>query len=280
MPTRDPDLGRSPVLAMTADFVGCTDCYSIDGVSKLLPRVDRQMPCGWAGTDEQGPRRLMIVALNPGHPMWGGSEWHALDLVDESGCRRRDISLGHAGALLKFGTKLYVEPGPSANSLFHRRSVAYAKACLWLLGEKPEDWLRLCWFTDAFKCSTAQETKVRIPDEGFDSCGRHLRRELSEFTPELVVALGSAAARAANRALGRRGPSPGKKPAIVRFLHPSRWRKFDSPAHDRAFRDVASAFGIPISEQWDQLLRLRGHLQNGLSRHSVAREGAITLKTT
>jgi hypothetical protein len=195
-------------------------------------------PCGWAGTIEPTPKDLLVVALNPGHPI-GGDTWTALGLTE----RDTAISGKQAETITKQALTLYQQPVHGRNSVFHKRSRALAHTLLWLMdGSDPGEsvWTR-CWFTDAFKCATHREQGVAIPSNVLDACYEHLAREIDMCRPQLVVALG-------NQAFGQldRHNVSGR----VKFHHPSRgYARLQDSKHDAAFELSASILDVVNYDQ-------------------------------
>jgi uracil-DNA glycosylase len=240
-------------LDFTARAMKCTRCRRYP--STLLkkrgkPRMLTVTPAwypprGWAGAEGDHARVLMIVTLNPGAPQGAEKafvEWEGLG----SGCcsATEDIHRAHAAAVLKRCTDSYVSPPPGHDFIFHRRSVALARAALRALGRDDADWLRLTWFTDLYKCSTPSESSPEIPTSAIATCRPWLDEELALFRPSVVLALGGVVeAELTDAADG----AIQADPRVVPFPHPSpansgTWQKL--PRHVDRFDQIRNAAGM------------------------------------
>jgi len=197
----------------------------------------------------QAPVDIVLVALNPGAPLAG-----ELDVYAEGGISRDSVPATDEQAALISATclKQYSSPRRGANWIFHRKSVALARALLWLLdGSDPgrSPWTR-CWFTDALKCSTQREQGPEITDAAFDNCQPFLVRELNVFAPKLIVALGG-------RAFGRL--TALNRTNLVQFRHPSNGcPRLDADYHDQAFSRAAELLKVQLPRDF-RAVRARVH---------------------
>ncbi len=220
------------LLALTQQIAACRRCRDdqttfVGGRSVLDP--EWAPPRGWAGAT--GPDvDIVLVALNPGGPLMGELDHYASVGITEG---IQDVSPDQAEALATHCLDQYRAPRRGQNWLFHRKSVALARALLWLLdGRDPgvRPWER-CWFTDVFKCSTRSESSPQIKDAAFDACWPFLKAELAAAKPKLVVALGGAA----RVRLQQAGVHP-----LVSFRHPSNGcPQLDATFHDASFKEAA-----------------------------------------
>jgi uracil DNA glycosylase superfamily protein len=265
-----------PITDLTKEFMRCARCFEqgheVGGLSPLWP------PRGWAGPDTLTPPVLLVVSMNPGHPLQlapqHGAGWDELallrrhhllgDVLVDGGevvvRRRLAVTTQAARDVAAFCWKSYDTPTGARDHTFHRRSVAYARACLWLLGAEGDEWREHCWFTDAVKCSTSVETNVGVPDGAVTECRRHLVREIDMIRPAVILALGGDAKRAVDAAT-----VGGKvKPRVVQFLHPARWRKLTSDRQMLGFSTSGLTAGprTPDSPQFrSYLAQLQAELE-------------------
>jgi hypothetical protein len=138
----------------------------------------------------------MVVAFNPGAPM---PDERAL--YDREGFSAGSCTPEQATIILERCTSNYLRPEmqDKRDTVFHRKSVGLVRASLWLFGLRDIDdasWIDRCWFTDAFKCSTRDERRPKIPTKAMAACRRHLTAELAYFKPRVVLTLGGRAAAA------------------------------------------------------------------------------------
>jgi hypothetical protein len=262
-----------PVMSLTATFMRCAECFrapKAPGISPLWP------PRGWAGQSELRAPTVVVVSQNPGHPLRlpriHGPGWDETALLKSHGlllgadvegphvAARRSSQATRAAArdVLGICWRSYVEPTRSRDHLFHRRSVAYARACLWLLGVDG-DWKDHCWFTDVVKCSTTTEAKARLPARAIENCRSHLVSEIMAVRPSVVAVLGRAAFCPTIRALAE----AGSRATPIQLLHPARWHRLTSERQLNAFSGFPAADGrSPTSPAFRKLLNsLQGELR-------------------
>ncbi len=249
------------ILKMTTTFMQCAECFKnprVPGLSPLWP------PRGWAGQWSLKPPTVLMVSLNPGHPLMlapkHGPRWNETEILDRHGLdfrpgveeqevvsrRRTNVTFEAARDVLDICWRSYTDPTTAHDHLFHRRSVAYARACLWLLGVD-DDWRDHCWFTDVVKCSTIVETKTPLPRLAISNCRRHLVAEIEMVRPSVVAVLGQTALEPAQLALNE-----AKLPApTIQLLHPSRWRQLTSKRQAKSFRGFPAIDGrSPDSQEF------------------------------
>jgi hypothetical protein len=239
------------VLQLTGEFMRCVRCrtdpstFRSDGRSALT--TCWYPPRGWAGTTESGRRPLMLVSLNPGRPITPEITAWQTQGITEAGCCKveSDGHDQHAQMVLDRCTESYLKPAPGRDFEFHRRVVDFARSCLWIMGLPVDDWLRYCWFTDIFKCSTRSEGSPIIPAGAFNACEPHIKAEIEHFQPDLIVAFGSAAKcrlRKQPKVIGCPHPSPNNN------RPPSPWRHIDDPSHDERFKEIARIVKKPFDD--------------------------------
>ena len=207
-------------------------------------------PRGWAGTEDEGPRTLLLVTLNPGSP-----QDPERDYINEHGLREGcceappERHREHARWFLRRCLSSYVHPPPGHDYAFHRRSAALARACLRLL-EKPygeREWQEHVWFTDLYKCSTPNESSPDIRAPAIAACRPWLDEEIEMFQPALIVALGT---NVQDELLGSSVNGLNADPRVVGFPHPSpanrgNWRRLADAEHTPFFADVRRRSGKP-----------------------------------
>lgn len=209
----------------------------------------------------------MLVSLNPGAPMGRESR-----LLQESRlicptAPAADFTTGeHADLLLRLATAHYQHLDEGQDSIFHKKSLGYARLALALLdrGKDPgnDGALRHCWFTDAYKCSTRDEVGPRIDKEAFRLCLEHLKAELAYFKPRVVLALGGRAHWALEKMLGKHCMLPTTK--LVRVRHPSNGcPKLHSAQLDEAANELNVASGSATLSKLD-LATLRRQIHESL----------------
>lgn len=195
-------------------------------------------PRGWAGL-AGSPHDIALVALNPGAPLGGEVEHYRELALSETNI---SITCAQAAALEAYCADQYLKPKRGSSWVFHRKSVALARALLWLMdGQDPQEldpsFLRRCWFTDVYKCSTRQESSPTITGAAFAACRPHLERELKIVKPKLIVALGIRA----EKRLKMTGVD------FVCFRHPSNGcPRLDAEYHDRSFAAAATRIGAKV----------------------------------
>lgn len=239
-----------PVRDLTTKFMRCATCFDDPAVRELSPWWP---PRGWAGPERIRPPVLMVVSLNPGHPLslpaHYGTGWDELSLLTRHGLaaavtkeaqnvvarRRLVVTREAATAVAALCWRSYTSPTRSRDHLFHRRSVAYAKACLWLMGADPDEWQEHCWFTDVVKCSTTAESNAGVPSRAVAACRRHLVEEILTVRPEVAAVLGGAVLSPVKAALAEAKSSA----RVISLLHPARWRKLTSDRQRRSFRQFS-----------------------------------------
>jgi hypothetical protein len=241
-----------PVLDLTMTFMRCATCFgsssSVPDLSPLWP------PRGWAGPPELRAPTVLVVSLNPGHPLSiptkYGVGWDEAKLLHDHGLgaqatiegpeavvrRRTAVTREAAQAVVDICWRCYDGPTPARDHLFHRRSVAYARACLWLAGVD-EDWRAHCWFTDIVKCSTTTESGTGLPEAAITNCRRHLVREIEVVQPKIIAVLGHQAVPPTKAA----ALEAGSQAMPVVFRHPARWRRLTDDIHMRSFRRIPKA---------------------------------------
>lgn len=230
------------LLQFTQEVLSCRKCRTdnrtfVDGRTVLEPCW--APPRGWAGL-EANRYDIAFVALNPGGPLDGEMDRYrdlALSEVNTS------VSPTQAAGVEEYCMRQYRNPRRGPSWVFHRKSVALARALLWLIdGQDPgHSVLQRCWFTDVYKCSTRKESSPVITGAAFAACRTHLEKEITIVSPKLLVALG---ARAAKRlAMTDFG--------FVRFRHPSNGcPRLDAEYHDRSFQTAASIIGTRIPDDF------------------------------
>jgi uracil-DNA glycosylase len=225
------------LVSVTRDILACRQCRRDpetfhDG--KTVLAEPWTPPSGWAG-NPGGHVELLLVALNPGFPLPGEPE-----LPDGLTEDNVSITSEQALAVTQSCLRHYREPKRHRDWIFHRKSVALARALLWLNdGSDPGEtlWSR-CWFTDVFKCSTRKESNPTLTQSALRACRRHLEREIRCTQPTLVVALG-------NRAW--RGLVELQVDRLVKFRHPSNGcPRLDATYHDAAFGAAAKKLSVEI----------------------------------
>lgn len=224
---------RRELTQFISDVTACQRC------TKRWPGVLNQEPMpprGFAGSlDVLAPVPLMLVSLNPGHPLpaeealWSGKPF--------------DSSLGEG---LFSQCASYYDAGATP---FHRISVAIVRAALSARGDDipASEWAKHAWLTDAFKCSTPAEVGPRIPERALRECAfgapreadlvpGHLEREIAILRPQVILTLGRRA-----RELLLSSPYADR---VVPFTHPSgAFHRLDSERWDETFRRIADLFG-------------------------------------
>lgn len=231
---------------LTEDFMRCSACFGDPPIPGLLPLWP---PRGWAGPEEVASPSVMLVSLNPGHPLkiakdprgvWNeeallrrhGLAMHVNYGSDEVVIRRKtSVTPAAAGAMLELCWRSYRTPTSARDHLFHRRSVAYARAALWLCGVDSK-WESHSWFTDLVKCSTVSESRQALPKGAILNCRAHLSRELDFVQPSAILALGAQAYKHVTEQLkGLKRSIP-----VLRVLHPARWRKLTDERQLQSFK--------------------------------------------
>jgi hypothetical protein len=250
---------------LTQEFMGCTTCFRGNPVAGMLPLWP---PRGWAGPAEVASPSVLVVSLNPGHPLKvprHGEEWDEEALLSRYGLlvsqtaaaaernvleRSARVSTAAAEDVLALCRRSYLAPTRARDHLFHRRSIAYARALLWLLGVDDE-WANHCWFTDLVKCSTRQESGKPLPPKAIANCAVHLKRELVFVQPSIVAALGVAVEKPLQRALEEGACNA----PVVRLLHPSRWRKLTTERQGKSFQKLQGLVRDPKSPAFVEFLK-------------------------
>lgn len=246
-------------LELTREFMQCTKCF---GSKRVRSLVEQWPPRGWAGPDSVKQPSVMLVSLNPGHPVrikWNGQLRDEPRLFARLRLTKRSFQGCTMGprAMLAFCRRSYANPAPGRNQLFHRRSIAYARALLWLLGVRGDDaWKTHCWFTDLGKCSTNREHGAYIPVAAIRNCRGHIEREFEFVRPTIIAALGSQAA-------GRLRTIVAESFPYVHFVHlrhPSGWiRLTDNRQHD-AFASLRNTLNANPGEFHSFLAELQEEL--------------------
>jgi hypothetical protein len=236
------------VIELTKGFVSCSECLTNRATFRRRDRRSALLqpwapPRGWAGTEDDGPRTIMVVTLNPGAPMPDErGSWSAWGLTEPGLCT--DLQ---ARDLLTRCTRNYLNPVAGSDTVFHRKSVGLVRAALWLFGRRDDEdgeWLRHVWFTDAFKCSTEAERGPKIPAAAMAACRTHLQEELRHFRPRVVLTLGTRARDATMELTAL--------PPVIPFKFPSGGLEAVSDAGlDARFDVVATVAGI----EWSPRLR-------------------------
>lgn len=209
----------------------------------------------------------MLVSLNPGHPLQiaakHGDGWDEESLLSQHGLtattmstpsrvgllRRKNASKAAAIDVLNLCRRSYWEPTGASDHLFHKRSVAYARALLWVLGVE-EDWKAHCWFTDLVKCSTVKESGQNLPAGAVTNCAQHLQKELEFVRPSIVAALGINVEAPLRQALELAGSAA----SVVRLLHPSRWRRLTTERQQQSFLGLSDLKRDPNSRSFRKFL--------------------------
>jgi len=187
----------------------------------------------------------MIVSLNPGAPQEREKELISRERLGPGCCAGSDAAhRAHAEAVLGNCTVSYRDPPPGRDYIFHRRSVALARAALRALARDDDDWFELTWFTDLYKCSTPDESSPKIRGGAIAACRPWLDDELLLFEPTVVLALGTVVQK---ELCGGADGIPAD-PRIVPFPHPSpansgTWQKL--PVHIDQFGLIRRAAGMP-----------------------------------
>jgi hypothetical protein len=250
---------------LTQEFMGCTTCFRGTPVAGMLPLWP---PRGWAGPAKVTSPSVLVVSLNPGHPLkvpHHGEGWDEEALLSRHGLlvsrtaaaaadrivleRAARVTTAAAEEVLALCRRSYLAPTRARDHLFHRRSVAYARALLWLLGVDDE-WANHCWFTDLVKCSTRQESGKPLPPKAISNCAVHLKRELVFVQPSVVAALGVAVERPIRRVL-KEGAC---KAPVARLLHPSRWEKLTMERQRKSFQKLKGLVRDPKSSAFVEFL--------------------------
>ncbi len=227
---------KLPISELSKTFIKCSKCFDqTEGKQHL---VECWPPRGWGGPEDIKEPRLMFVSLNPGHPF--PSELEILRKYFPNGLQSREsVTEESARAIADFCWDSYCNPKANRDYLFHKRSVAYAKLALWLLNADPDKWQQHCWFTDAVKCSTWEETKANIPNDIYKSCQPHLKQEIETIQPNAIIALGGMAYRKTLETIKNINGTTKKVP-VAKFLHPSRWHKlyYDDPSKEQSNKQL------------------------------------------
>lgn len=238
---------KNPALInITTNILACRRCRQdpstfIDGESVLGTWAP---PRGWAGEIAKHAD-IVLVGLNPGFPLPNESAKYQAAGLSEANVTPTTEQLD---AVFNHCISQYRSPGTGQNWVFHRKSVAFARAILWILdrADPGESLWRRVWFTDVFKCSTKDESKPKISRAAEKACIGHLRMEIGCLSPKLIVALGGQTSAALKRAGIRH----------IRFRHPSNGcPRLDNECFDSVFEQVAEelgGLGIP-----DDFLKIR-----------------------
>lgn len=251
------------MLQVTKHCIACSKCPldfgNGDGLYQHKPDEEWPHtwvpPRGWAGSDDSRHRPVVLVALNPGHPIAGELATYA-----RAGIRpyrdAADVEDSHALAILRHVTNTYSHLRRTQDSIFGRKCIAYIRCAAWILKElfpaaytfDPEagDWRDFAWITDAFKCSTRRDTAPKIPKRQLIDCvNTHLPNEIHAARPRIVLALGGGSAYALERSrINWHSPSG---PRFVRVRHTSQGcPAIDDHSHDGSFRSIAEALGAKM----------------------------------
>ncbi len=176
-------------------------------------RFDAQngwIPRGMFGAEAGGSKvQLVVVSQNPGHPLHGEAETYrqALSCTDDDARADKLLELQE-----QFIRTVHLQPPTGKNGRYHRELMGLLREAL---GTDDEGVLRHVYFTEAVKCSTADE-QAQIALSLYRECtGRTLGRELALFPEAPILALGRGAENAVREA------SPVAKRTIY-VSHPSR----------------------------------------------------------
>lgn len=231
----------SLIASATRDFVACTTCRTkFFHAGKTLLTHRWLPPRGWAGSLVDGPRDIVMVALNPGALMRGELRVYRCAGLPAGAVSPPSTVTQHEADVVTFNcTQAYFTSMRSRDHVFHRKSVAYARALLALaLGRDPgiRGVRDRVWFTDAFKCSTRRESGPRISSAAFRACRTHLDREIEILKPRLIVALGQRVGRLLADVYQSR---------LVTLRHPSNGcPPLDSKEHDASFVRAAAILKV------------------------------------
>lgn len=171
------------MLSLTVDMMACKECPRVFGHSESIHEVKSEIwphgwipPRGWAGSVERQHLPIIIVALNPGHPMDNELAFYCSRGVApvESGA----IPLSSGQAIMEWCTESFDNPGRTRDHIYHRKVLAYIRMALWLhfhINKIAEDalecdWKKYVWITDAFKCTTKNESGPKIPMKYMRDC--------------------------------------------------------------------------------------------------------------
>jgi hypothetical protein len=248
------------MLQVTKQCIACSKCPpdfgNGDGLYRAQPCATWPHawvpPRGWAGSADSEHRPVMLVALNPGHPISGELAAYA-----KAGVKpyrdATEVEDSHALAILRHVTNTYSHLRRTQDSIFGRKCIAYIRCTAWILKKllpaiytfEPEagEWYHFGWITDAFKCSTRRDTAPRIPKAHLIDCvNTHLPNEIRAARPRLVLALGGGSAYALERSrINWQSPNG---PRFVGVRHPSQGcPPIDDSRHDASFFSIAEALG-------------------------------------
>jgi hypothetical protein len=240
------------ILQHTQNIIGCRTCLTdrntfLNGQS-VIPLTGWAPPRGWAGP-LNSTVDIVLVSLNPGAPLPGEVAHYEQNEIEYANV---NVSATQATVVRDYCQKQYSKPQRGHNWTFHRKSLGYARALLWLLdgkdpGETP--WER-CWFTDLFKCSTKRESGPQITSQAFSACLPHLVEEVRLLRPKLIVALGGRSAKAL-RLLSTQQPAFS---SLVAFRHPSNGcPRLEAEYHDDSFKNAARVLDRTIPANFTQI---------------------------
>lgn len=171
------------------DQLNCRDCWGKD----IILETPFNPPRGWACNDDRSQVKILVVSLNPGHPL--PEEIERFKNKQESVLDEDDLQF-----LMDFATNVYKRYSSryGGSSVFHNKLRSYIQEALINCGiidrHDTNDWFKYVWLTDIFKCSTVNESGPNISAYFMNHCiQRHLLKELNYFNPKAIIAMGTRA---------------------------------------------------------------------------------------
>jgi len=167
--------------------INCRYCWD----SEFILKEPFVPPRGWAGGTDKNKVKLVVVTLNPGHPMESEiKQFSKVSMSEKLGQYEIDY-------LYNFATDTFTNPqirGNGRDTVFHSKMKNYMVEALVYCGlvdrkEAFNNWLDYVWLTDLFKCSTKSETGPNIPLNNRIRCQKYLLQEINYFNPKAIIAM-------------------------------------------------------------------------------------------